>query len=358
MNTAVNNIADCKNSVNVKYEKCKNNCRNGSESNNCATESDIGPLHAELQRLPNSEQITVSTSQQNEPLHQRADFVQHTDKRGHKLSNVQHQQHQQHSHRHDHNHHHQCAQQQQHQQQLHHQLLHDHQQKCATTKRCVERAQQQCEQHKQPEIANASDKRQQHFNQQHPQRDGRRQLQQQQQQQQKQRRLRLWASPCIATSRSNSINCSSNHTPNTSKFNSTETSLHTHNAAALSTTTSFPSTSSSHATPSTRGCASSATAKVSVAVTAATVAAQGSRRTTYIFKAVTSASQAATTYYLWWLFGVCLVLFTNGGRDWRSAELTRTTFMVAATYLEPDELIHELDRPGESSSIGVGTHIS
>ncbi|XP_039959757.1 uncharacterized protein LOC120774297 [Bactrocera tryoni] len=337
MNAAVNNIAGCKNSVNSKYKKCKNNNRNSSESIHSA-DGDIGPLHAELQRLQNSEQTSVSPWQQRAPLHQRTHSVQHTDKSDRAPSHVQDQQH-------CHHHHHQQC----HQQQLH-QLLHDHQQNCATTKRCVEQAQQQSEQHKQPFPTNAPDKRQQHFNQQHPQHEGRRQqqchthqLQQQQpqQHQENQRRLGLWPSLCIATSRSNNINCSCNHTTSTSKFNSTEASLHTPSTAALTTTTLFASTSSSCASSSTRGWASSATAKVLVAGTAA----QGSQRAAYIFKAVRSASQAVTTYYLWWLFGVCLVLFTNGGRDWRSAELTRTTFMVAATYLEPDELIHELDRP-------------
>uniref|UniRef100_A0A0K8U830 Hemicentin-1 n=1 Tax=Bactrocera latifrons TaxID=174628 RepID=A0A0K8U830_BACLA len=335
MNAAVNNIAGCKNSVNSKYKKCKNNNRNSSESSNSA-DGDIGPLHAELQRLQNSEQTSASRWQQRAPLQQRTHSVQHTDKSDRAPSHVQHQQH-------CHQHHHQQC----HQQQLH-QLLHDHQQNGATTKRCVEQALQQSEQHKQPFPTNAPDKRQQHFNQQHPQHEGRRQQQrhthqQQQQQQQSQRRLRLWPSLCIATSRSNNINFGSNHTTSTSKFNSIEASRHTPSTAALTTTTLFASTSSSSscASSSTRGWASSATAKFSVAGSAA----QGSQHAAYIFKAVRSASQAVTTCYLWWLFGVCLVLFTNGARDWRSAELTRTTFVVAATYLEPDELIHELDRP-------------
>lgn len=337
MNTAVNNIAGCKNYVNSKYKKCKNNNRNRRENINCAV--------GELQRLQNSEQISVSTTQQKTPLHQRTHSVQHTDKRDRKHSNVPHHQHCHHYH---HHHQQQCHQQQQHQRQLQHQLLHDHQQNCATTKRCVEQAQQQGEQHKQLFPTNAHDKRQQHFNQQHPQHEGQRQQRytHQLQQQQQQRHLRLWPSLCIATSKSNNINCSSNHTTSTSKFNSTEASLHTPSTAALTTTPLFSSSP-------TRGCASSATAKVSVAGTVAAVATQGSQRAAYILKTVRSASQAATTYYLWWLFGVCLVLFTNGGRDWRSAELTRTTFMVAATYLEPDELIHELDRPGECSYICI-----
>uniref|UniRef100_A0A0A1WVT0 Hemicentin-1 n=1 Tax=Zeugodacus cucurbitae TaxID=28588 RepID=A0A0A1WVT0_ZEUCU len=353
MNAAVNNIAGCKNSANSKCKKCINNNSNNSgnsnsnssEQNNCRSDSgDIEPtLHAdELQRLPNREQTQrASTSQEGGTLHRRTHCcVQHTDKRDHKHSNVPHQ-HQQQQPQYD-DQQHQCYQQQQHQQLHHHQRLHDQQHKCATTKRSVEQTQQQSAQHKQQFPQNASDKRRQHFNQQQPQHEG--------QQQQQQQRLRLWPSLCIATS-SNYINCSSNHisTSSSSKFNSTAATLHTPNtaaAASLTTTTLFPSTSSSSlsscTSSSTRGCASSATAKVSLAATAA----HGSRRATYIFKAVTSAaSQAATTYYLWWLFGVCLVLFTNGGRDWRSAELTRTTFMVAATYLEPDELIHELDRP-------------
>ncbi|XP_067617196.1 uncharacterized protein side-IV isoform X2 [Eurosta solidaginis] len=64
-----------------------------------------------------------------------------------------------------------------------------------------------------------------------------------------------------------------------------------------------------------------------------------------------ASSHTATTLYLWWLFGVCLILFTNGGREWRSSSLTRATFVVAASYLEPDELIHELDRPVPLTSV-------
>ncbi|KAL9897612.1 sidestep IV transmembrane protein isoform 2-T23 [Glossina fuscipes fuscipes] len=86
--------------------------------------------------------------------------------------------------------------------------------------------------------------------------------------------------------------------------------------------------------------------------------------------------------YLWWLFGVCLILFTNGGRDWHIGNFimkscaptslltlstllsettttttkttTRTTtssIIVYASYLEPDELIHELDRPVPLTSV-------
>lgn len=78
-----------------------------------------------------------------------------------------------------------------------------------------------------------------------------------------------------------------------------------------------------------------------------------------------------TTYYLWWLFGICLIFSTNGGRNLNIGNLvmktssaassiwsqsTATSFqstspsssiLAAASYLEPDELIHELDRPGK-----------
>lgn len=60
------------------------------------------------------------------------------------------------------------------------------------------------------------------------------------------------------------------------------------------------------------------------------------------------------TLYLWWLFGVCLILCTNGGRTFmkHSAHLPTTKFLMAsASYLEPDELTHELDRPGKLNLI-------
>uniref|UniRef100_A0A1I8NIL5 Ig-like domain-containing protein n=1 Tax=Musca domestica TaxID=7370 RepID=A0A1I8NIL5_MUSDO len=87
-----------------------------------------------------------------------------------------------------------------------------------------------------------------------------------------------------------------------------------------------------------------------------------------------------TTYYLWWLFGICLIFSTNGGRNLNIGNLvmktsssssssaassiwsqsTATSFqssspsssiLAAASYLEPDELIHELDRPVPLTSV-------
>lgn len=86
-----------------------------------------------------------------------------------------------------------------------------------------------------------------------------------------------------------------------------------------------------------------------------------------------SQHNTIVTYYLWWLFGICLIFSTNGGRNlnignlvMKSSTLTTlpqlqqssslriskslwssSSIFAAASYLEPDELIHELDRPGK-----------
>ncbi|XP_059218183.1 protein turtle homolog A [Stomoxys calcitrans] len=81
------------------------------------------------------------------------------------------------------------------------------------------------------------------------------------------------------------------------------------------------------------------------------------------------------TYYLWWLFGICLIFSTNGGRNLNignlvmkssSTSLSSTpaallsstsshyyssSILASASYLEPDELIHELDRPVPLTSV-------
>ncbi|KAI8129944.1 hypothetical protein FF38_11844 [Lucilia cuprina] len=73
-------------------------------------------------------------------------------------------------------------------------------------------------------------------------------------------------------------------------------------------------------------------------------------------------SHNIVTYYLWWLFGICLIFFTNGGRNLnignliiKSSSSTSTSsvssILAYASYLEPDELIHELDRPVPLTSV-------
>ncbi|XP_017494388.1 PREDICTED: putative uncharacterized protein DDB_G0282499 [Rhagoletis zephyria] len=354
MNAAVDSAANSKqNNISVKYKKCKNNNRNSlnNNSNNECYSCSIADSNSALlcvatveQRVQNSEQIWLNTLQQQK---QQADTTNHSESK----DAHHHQQY------YDHHHHRLQHSQQQQQQQQH---LHDHrqqqQQQCLTTVRYAEHVQQQNEQHKQPFPIHAPEHRQQQFNQQQPKPEGRQQ--QQQQQQQHRQRLRRWPTHCYADTirceTSNNESSSSNseidsdHTTDRSKFNPMQASLHSFTTSSSTTSTSSTTTSSSYVSSSTRGCTSSST--VTAAAVNAVASAVGNLRGLYAFTTATTTSQAATpTLYLWWLFGVCLILFTNGGRDWRSTALTRTTFMVAASYLEPDELIHELDRPGEWS---------
>lgn len=103
------------------------------------------------------------------------------------------------------------------------------------------------------------------------------------------------------------------------------------------------------------------------------------RTHTYAIRSIFAHS--ITTFYLWWLFGTCLIFSTNGGRgtvgivgtnsgsatthyaaagdgddtetartsgnSWNHIGKAKISMLVTAAYLETDELINELDRPGE-----------
>ncbi|XP_054746887.1 uncharacterized protein LOC129252242 [Anastrepha obliqua] len=379
MNAAVNNTASSNQNNKIsKHKKCNNNKRNTfhnsnnnnnnkkkySDNSNSESDSALLCVAAELQRLQNSEEIRLNKLPQKQQLHELAELVQHADRVNHEESNAHHHQQYYKHHQHHHHHHHLHYQQQQ-----HHHLLPDHQQQNMTAKQCTVQVQHQSEQHKQQFPIHAPEQWQQHFNQQQPQHEG----EQQPLQQQQQRRLWRWSSLCYvdatrcvisesSNNNSNSTsNSNSNHSTGRSKFNPTQASLHSFTTSSSSTSSLLPSTSSSCTSSSTRGCTSSPTVMASVSASTSAsasasasvvaAAAAGTQRVTCTFTTATTASQPVTTLYLWWLFGVCLILFTNGGRDWRSAAVTRTTFMVEASYLEPDELIHELDRPVPLTSV-------
>lgn len=56
-----------------------------------------------------------------------------------------------------------------------------------------------------------------------------------------------------------------------------------------------------------------------------------------------------TTLYLWWVFGSSLQDFSTIPVKTQSQSIFRCSFivMVSAGFIETDELINELDRPGE-----------